>query len=93
MPLTLKKHLTRRNAIIAAGGAGTLVATTALISGNGGKSTLVGKIDPTQIKALGDGFYLANGWVLSAEDLKGFDLSNAQPDVKTDVKPGAISEQ
>ena len=75
MPPDLKKHLTRRNAMIAAGGVGAVAAGATMMSGGGGKSTLVGKIDPAKITALEDGFYLADGWVLSADDLKGVDLS------------------
>lgn len=83
MSPNLKKHLTRRNAIIAAGGVGAAAAATTLMSGGGGKSTLVGKIDPEKITALEDGFYLADGWVLSADDLKGVDLSK----IKNAEKP------
>jgi|GEM_PF-4588781 len=71
----LKKHLTRRNTIFAVGGVGAVAAAAMMTSSGGGKSTLVGKIDPDKIKALDDGFYLADGWVLSADDLKGVDLS------------------
>ncbi len=75
MPPALKKHLTRRNAIITAGGIGAVAATSILMSSGEGKSTLVGKINPEKITALENGFYLADGWVLSADDLKGVDLS------------------
>ena len=54
-----------------------------------GKSTLVGKINPDHLTDLGNGFYLADGWVLSAADLKNFDLTAVKPN----PNPNTILEQ
>ena len=63
--------LSRRKILIGAGGlAGVSVAALSLANRGGAVSTPVGTIDPKNAQAIGDGFYLADGWVLSAEDLR-----------------------
>ena len=39
------------------------------MNSGGGSTTPLGAIAPERVKALGDGFYLADGWVLSEDDL------------------------
>lgn len=58
-------------------GSGVAIVTPVLIHHGGGNNTIVGKIDPSRIENIGNGYYLANGWVLSADDLKGFELPKA----------------
>lgn len=63
--------LSRRKLLMGAGGvAGVSALAIAAVSGGGAVSTPVGAIDPKTAQPLGDGFYLADGWVLSAEDLR-----------------------
>jgi len=70
-PRIPKELLTRRNALIAggaivAGGAAALVA-----AGPGGKDAAFLKgLNLKGARALGDGFYEVDGWVLTADDIK-----------------------
>ena len=69
-------NLSRRKVLLGAGGvAGVSVAALTLASGSDGVSTPVGAIDPKGAEPIGDGFYIADGWILSADDLR---LKSAQ---------------
>ena len=58
-----------RRALVLAGGAGALIG-----AGKSNAAGSLGEIDPRKISALGEGFYLADGWVLTADDLKAMGL-------------------
>ena len=78
----LKKALSRRSVLGALGGVGVLgVLSYFMFGGSSRQSTIVGKIDPTTVKDIGDGYYLADGWVLSAEDLNGMELPISDADL------------
>lgn len=80
----LKNALSRRSVLAALGGVGVLGVLSFFFFAFGGsnrQSTIVGKIDPKTVKHIGDGFYLADGWVLSAEDLNGMELPVSNADL------------
>lgn len=66
-----------RRALVLAGGAVAVAGLGAgafIAAGKGGAASSLGEIDPQKISALGDGFYLADGWVLTADDLQAMGL-------------------
>ena len=66
-----------RRALVLAGGAVAVagIGAGALIgAGKSNAAGSLGEIDPRKISALGEGFYLADGWVLTADDLKAMGL-------------------
>ncbi|MEQ8934513.1 MAG: hypothetical protein RIE56_01815 [Amphiplicatus sp.] len=70
-----------RRALVFAGGAAAVVGAGALIGrGDGGARGSIGEIDRRKISALGDGFYLADGWVLTADDLNSMGLPPPAPE-------------
>lgn len=73
----LKSLVTRRNLVIA-GGACAGAAVLLQPRNGGGHMTPVGAVDVDSLIDIGDGFYLADGWVLTAADLEGADLSRVK---------------
>ena len=69
----LKKAVSRRTAFGLLGGASVIAIASPFVFRKGGEiATIVGKIDSARIEALDDEYFLADGWVLSESDLKGF---------------------
>lgn len=67
--------LTSRRALFIGGGAAAALGAGALmLRSDSGAAGKIGHIDKRKITALGDGFYLADGWVLTADDLKAMGL-------------------
>lgn len=61
---------TSRRAILAGAGVATIGAAAAILLTPKGELSVGGNlIDIDELKPLGDGFYLADGWVLSEADL------------------------
>lgn len=66
-----KELLTRRHALIAGGAIVAGGAAAVVAAGSGGKDTAFLKgLDLKGARALGDGFYEVDGWVLTADDIK-----------------------
>lgn len=64
-------NLSRRKLLLGAGGvAGVSLAAITVASSGGAVSTPVGAIDPDSAEPIGDGYYLADGWILRADDLR-----------------------
>jgi hypothetical protein len=65
-----RNMVTRRNLIVA-GGVGAVGVTTAVVrAGRGeGDASIVGDLSAAEIVDIGDGYVLADGWVLKTSDL------------------------
>ena len=73
-------RLSRRRALIVGGGVlATGGALTALARGPRRADGLPARVDLATARALGDGFFLVEGWVLTAEDLEVLKKSSAPP--------------
>lgn len=68
---------TSRRALFVAGGAAIAAvgAGSLLLRPKAGPGRHLGDIDTRNISALGEGFYLVDGWVLTGEDLASMGLS------------------
>lgn len=76
-PASALKRLPRRRALIV--GAVALAAAgaaAALARGPRRADGLPAGVDVAGARALGDGFFLVDGWVLTAEDLKALQMSS-----------------
>jgi len=79
MPPEIEKHITRRNALITAGGVAAITVGASFLTRPDGATTIVGAVDVSHLKDLGDGYYLVDGWVLTKADLKSADVAHAAP--------------
>ena len=79
MSLDLEKYLSRRRALFMAGAGIAAIGAGSVALKGSGASTLVGRINPDDIRKLDDNMYLVDGWVLSAADLEDIDASHAKP--------------
>jgi len=68
----------RRALVLAAGAATAAVGAGALMLSRGpGVAAPVGRVDPRKVTALDENFFLVDGWVLTADDVKALRLSAA----------------
>ncbi len=66
-------RLSRRNALLAGGGlaaAATAAGLAVALTGRQRDISFLAGVDLAGARALGDGFYEVDGWVLTAEDVK-----------------------
>lgn len=64
-------RLSRRSAILAGGGAAAVAAGAAItVRPRARDIGFLRSVDLSKAKKLGDGFYEAEGWVLTAEDIR-----------------------
>lgn len=64
------KRLSRRRALLVSGGAiAAAGAAAAIFRAPRRADGLPAGVDPARARALGDGFFVVDGWVLTAEDL------------------------
>ncbi|MEO0399911.1 MAG: hypothetical protein AAF224_10885 [Pseudomonadota bacterium] len=60
---------TRRAMLLGAAATGAAGIAVLTSSDQTSVSTVAGRLDPRQAQDLGDGFYLVDGWVMTAADL------------------------
>lgn len=65
----------RRALFVAGGAAATVGAGLLLLRPKAGPARHLGDIDTGKVSALGDGFYLVDGWLLTGDDLEAMGLS------------------
>lgn len=63
--------LTSRRAFLLAGAGAGVAGAAAFLAQKPSASAQLGRIDGRNAAPLGDGFYLVDGWVLTADDLGG----------------------
>jgi len=67
----LRSLVTRRRAVLAGGGGAlAIVAALAASRSTGSRAQALRGIDLAEAKDLGDGFFEADGWILTAEDVR-----------------------
>jgi hypothetical protein len=74
MALSLPKRLqklSRRQALLLGGAGAAAVGGAALVSGAaGGEKDYLRSVKLADVRHLGEGFFVANGWVLTADDVR-----------------------
>ncbi|HPE31744.1 MAG TPA: hypothetical protein PLV61_11185 [Parvularculaceae bacterium] len=70
MKKVLESPLSRRSLVMGAGAASAASIGVAMLFAPRRRTPSLGEIDEAEIAPIGDGFYLAGGWVLSEDDLR-----------------------
>lgn len=64
------KKIPRRQALLLGGAGAAAIAGAAVFGGGAGGKDYLKAVKLRDVKALGDGFFVADGWVLTGDDVR-----------------------